>query len=282
MASAEKFAGDEWRGRVGVSWAAEWVRTDRSFGRLTGELVEALKAAFPVGNARQYPRVLDIGCGAGETALRLASERPDLHLTGLDLSRDLIEVAKERGAAVDNLSFHCGDAGSWHSEVVFDAALSRHGVMFFDDPVGALGNLRSLMNPGTPFVFSCFAARADNMWASELGELIGATPPADPYAPGPFAFADPHHVLRILEAAGWQDAVPERVDYDYVPGGGENPVADAVDFFKRIGPAARHMALLDPSAHTALEPLLEAWLAAHVEEGEVRFPAAAWLWRATA
>lgn len=282
MASTEKFVGDEWRGRVGGSWAAEWVRTDRSFGRLTGWLVEALKAALPADEAGQQLRVLDIGCGAGETALRLARERPDLHVTGLDLSDDLIGVAKLRGAALDNLSFQSGDAGSWHGESDLDAALSRHGVMFFDDPAGALCHLRSLMRPGAPFIFTCFAARAENFWASELAELIGASPPADLYAPGPFAFADPHHVLGILVAAGWKSAVPERVDYGYVPGGGDDPVADALDFFRRIGPAARHMALLDPAARLALEPRLEAWLAAHVEEGEVRFPAVAWLWRATA
>ena len=76
--------------------------------------------------------------------------------------------------------------------------------------------------------------------------------------------------------------MPEQIDYRYVAGGGEYPVADALDFFLRIGPAARHIATLDPEARQALQPRIKAWLEAHVEDGEVRFRASAWLWRATA
>ncbi len=288
MASTEIFAGEEWRGRVGASWAAEWVRTDRSFGVLTARLVDALTAALP-STAAPAPkddtsrrRVLDIGCGAGETSLRLAGQRPDLQVTGLDLSEKLIAVASLRGAWVANLAFEAGDASSWHDERPFDAALSRHGMMFFDDPIAAFGQVHAQMVPGAPLLFTCFAAREDNPWANELAALIGTPPPANPHAPGPFAFADADHVRQILEAAGWQAASAERIDYDYVPGGGENPVADALDFFGRIGPAAQHLAMLDVAARRALEPRIAQWLGAHVVDDEVRFPAAAWLWRAAA
>ncbi len=282
MSSTGNFAAEGWHGRVGESWAAEWVRTDRSFGTLTATLVDALTSALPRTDGVPPHHVLDIGCGAGETSLRVASERLDLQVTGLDLSEELLAVARLRGGWVPNLSFETGDATTWRSDVPFDAALSRHGVMFFADPVAALGHVRGLMAPGAPLVFSCFAACADNPWASELVGMLGASPPGDPYAPGPFAFADADHAQHILASAGWQAASPERIDYDYVPGGGADPVADALDFFGRIGPAARHIALLDPAKRRALEPRIEQWLGAHVVDGEVRFPAAAWLWRATA
>jgi SAM-dependent methyltransferase len=282
MASVEPFAGDEWRGRVGGSWAAEWVRTDRSFAELTGRLIEAVSSILPPIALTTQRRVLDIGCGAGETALLLARERPDLDVTGLDLSDELAAAARERGGEQSNLSFTAGDAGSWLSEAPFDAALSRHGVMFFDDPGAAFTHLRSLMVSGAPLAFTCFAARADNLWASELAELIGAPPPVDPYAPGPFAFADSDRVPAIFAASGWHAATPERIDYRYIAGGGNDPVVDALDFFMRIGPAARHMATLDVAAREAMEPRLKTWLEAHIEGGEVRFPASAWLWRATA
>jgi SAM-dependent methyltransferase len=281
-ASVENLAGDEWRGRVGGSWAAEWVRTDRSFAGLTAQLVDAIGNALPplAGTARRS--VLDIGCGAGETTLRLARARPDLDVTGLDLSDDLVAVARERAEGQTNLSFAAGDAGRWQGPPPFDAALSRHGVMFFDDPVAAFTHLRGLMAPGAPLAFTCFAACAANLWASEVAELIGAPPPADLHAPGPFAFADADRVHGVLDASGWHDATPERVDYRYVAGSGDDPVADALDFFMRIGPAARLIATLDPSVLQALRPRLIAWLETHVEDGEVRFPASAWLWRATA
>lgn len=282
MASVENFAGEEWRGRVGGTWAAEWVRTDRSFGQLTAKLVDALASALSPAGGTSQRRVLDIGCGAGQTALRLADENPALHVTGLDLSDELIAVARKRGEGVANLAFQSGDAGFWQGEAPFDAALSRHGVMFFDDPVAAFSHLHELMAPGAPFAFTCFAARADNLWASGLAELLDTPPPVDPYAPGPFAFADADRVHEILRVSGWINAKPERVDYHYIPGGGEDPAADAFDFFMRIGPAARHLATLDAGARGAIAPRLRSWLDRHIEDGEVRFPAAAWLWHATA
>jgi hypothetical protein len=154
--------------------------------------------------------------------------------------------------------------------------------MFFDDPLAAFIHLRGLMAPGAPLAFTCFGARADNLWASELAELIDAPPPIDPYAPGPFAFADADRVHDILGSSGWEGATPERIDYRYVAGGGDDPVADALDFFMRIGPAARHISTLDPAARKAIEPRLKTWLDGHVEGGEVSFAASAWLWRATA
>lgn len=282
MASIHDLAGEEWRGRVGSSWASEWARTDRSFAELTGHLVDAVSTAAPQRTDLTEQRVLDIGCGAGETAFRLTDTRPDLAVTGLDLSDDLIDVAKARTGGRATPTFVRGDATRWRGEIPFDAALSRHGVMFFADPVSAFAHIRTLMAPGAPLAFTCFAARDANPWASEVAALVGAPPPGGPDAPGPFAFADEQRVHRILEAAGWRGLNAERIDYRYVAGAGDDPVADALDFFMRIGPAARLIATLDPAARVALRPRMIDWLAAHLSDGEVRFPASAWLWRAAA
>ena len=281
-ALSESLAGDEWRGRVGVNWAAEWARTDRSFAGLTGQLVGAVDTALSLRAEAGQRTVLDIGCGAGETAMELATRRADLDVTGLDISSDLVAVARNRCGAQANLSFVTGDAALWRSGRRFDAALSRHGVMFFGDPVAAFTHLHSLMMPDAPLVFTCFAAREANPWANDIAALVGAVPPVDPHAPGPFAFADQDHVANILKAAGWNNAVPERINYRYVAGSGDTPVADALDFMTRIGPAARHIATLDREAVAALRPRLTAWLEAHVEDQQVGFAASAWLWRVTA
>lgn len=281
MTSVSQFAGDEWRGRVGSSWAAEWVRTDRSFSGLTGQLVDAVEAAIgPAAGHRHL--VLDIGCGAGETALKLAARRPDLDVVGLDLSDALVGVAKERGAGVPNLSFVAGDASVWSGHAPFDAALSRHGIMFFDEPASAFAHLHTLMRPGAPLCFTCFAAREDNEWAQGLAALVDAPAPVDPFAPGPFAFADAGRVAAILSGAGWQDAVPERIVFRYVAGAGPDPVGDALAFFARIGPAARAIAALDAESAEALRPRLTRWIEAHLRGGEISFPASVWLWRARA
>ncbi len=304
MVGDAQFAGDEWRGRVGNSWAVEWERTDRSFAGLTGPLVDAIGTALPerygrdaTGTGRAFDKsewrtVLDIGCGAGETALRLAAQRGDLAVTGLDLSDELIAVARQRAVVRDGagpnsagrgpLDFVVGDAAMWTGRTSFDGAFSRHGVMFFTDPVAAFAHVRTLMAPAAPLIFSCFAEREANVWAHDLMALIGTGAPSDPFAPGPFAFADPGHVASILGAAGWRRARQERVAFDYVAGAGPDPVSDAMAFFERIGPAARALAKLDRAEALAWRPQLTEWIARHVKDGTVRFPAAAWLWRAMA
>src|SRR5690606_36416796 len=79
----------EWQGQTGQSWASEWRRTDRSFGMLTERLLQRSRD-FGFSSA------LDIGCGAGELALAIGRGRPHCQVTGLDISPQLIEVARER------------------------------------------------------------------------------------------------------------------------------------------------------------------------------------------
>ncbi len=277
-----RFSGDEWRGRVGGSWAEEWARTDRSFGGLTDRLIAAFVGALPEFSDSRQQAVLDIGCGAGETTLRLAAHRRDLAVTGLDLSPDLIAAAQARASGVAKVDFVTGDATAWRGATGYAGAVSRHGVMFFDDPKPAFAHIRTLIAPGAPLVFTCFAARAKNLWSDLARDLLPPTPRIDPHAPGPFAFAEQDYVHDILTASGWRDAVCEPLDYHYVAGAGEAPVNDALAFFKRIGPVARQLAGLDQETRAAFLPTFRAMLADHEVDGEVRFAACAWLWRAVA
>lgn len=267
-----------WQGRVGDVWAEEWRRTDRSFADLSRHLDAAIAEVAPHAG-----RALDIGCGAGGTSLALAAARPSLAIRGVDLSAGLVAVAGERATAADlaNVRFEVGDAAAPPGGP-YDIAFSRHGVMFFADPVVAFATIRAAMAPGAPLVFSCFRAAADNGWAVALAEALGEpiSPPST--APGPFAFADPAHVSRILAAAGWHDAAPRAIDSTYVAGAGEAPVEDALAFFRRIGPAARALADSPDADRPRLLDRLAAMLEAQVRDGTIAFPAAAWIWTARA
>ena len=266
----------EWQGRVGQNWAAEWERTDRSFAALTPHLLRAIEAEPGV-------RLVDIGCGAGELSLALASARPAATVTGIDISQDLIKAARERGAGLANLTLEVADAAAWHSESgPVDHFVSRHGVMFFDNPPEAFAHFSRIAAPGARLVFSCFRAAAENMWAAEIARLLPPAKPSAPaaFAPGPFAFADPDHVRQCLK--GWRDIRFEPLDFAYVVGSGTNPVIDALSFFSRIGPAAAAIRTLPDQARAAFERgLLELVQSRHVG-GRVCFPAAAWLVTATA
>lgn len=263
----------DWQGRVGDSWAEEWQRTDRSFAALTAVLLDRIVAAASPG-----ARLLDIGCGAGETSIALAGLLPGAEVRGIDLSGNLIDVARSRGGKAD---FAACDATLWRdSGWQPDLLVSRHGVMFFDDPVSAFRHFASVSAPGAKMVFSCFRDRLDNQWATEVMRLLPPSPPMDPRAPGPFAFADPLHVTAILEQAGWKDVFAEPVDFPYIAGGGDDPLEDAIGFFRRIGPAARAVATFDDAGRIAFFDALRPVLRAHLSDGSVTFNAAAWIWTA--
>lgn len=262
----------EWQGQVGVSWARQWQRTDRSFAPLTERLVARI---LECADTR---RIADIGCGAGELSIRISDARPDASVLGLDISADLVAVASERAEGRSNLHFAVADASIWRDATFTpDLYVSRHGLMFFDDPVAAFANLAASAADSAQMVFSCFRAPAENAWATKIAALVPSTPPGNPHAPGPFAFTDPDRVKEILTAAGWSDVAFEPVDFDYVAGSGEDPVADALDFFGHIGPAARAIRMLEGEARIAFLSGLRKLAETHLHEGAVRFAAAAWI-----
>jgi hypothetical protein len=154
-------------------------------------------------------------------------------------------------------------------------------VMFFDDPIAAFSHLASRANAGARMVFSCFRSPAENAWASKIAALLSSAPTADPHAPGPFAFADSARVRTILAGAGWRDIGFEPVDFDFVTGGGDDPVGDAVEFYGQIGPAARAIRTLGDREREAFVQQLHELAEAHLCDGAVRFGAAAWIVTAT-
>lgn len=300
------FASAEWIGPVGKGWAGEWRRTDRSFGALTSLLVDRSVGSLPIASQQPTtgdaarPALLDIGCGAGETSLRAAALRPDMDVTGVDVSADLLAVARHRaagdpaditghGGTVRNCHFVEGDASVWRGDRLFDGAMSRHGVMFFADPHAAFGHVRQLLRPGATLHFTCFRDRRLNPWATLFAPLLGGDVPAaadtttPDYTPGPFGFADHDFVQDLLTRSGWREVMAEPCDYRMVAGAGADAVGDAVDYFAHIGPLAaalRTRGSADGAERRALYREMATLVAPHHHDGVVDFPAAAWVWRA--
>ena len=101
--------------------------------------------------------------------------------------------------------------------------------------------------------------------------------PRRPPAVGPFAFGDPARVTRILSEAGFAAPQIRAFDFDFVAGAGDQPVADALAFFRRIGPFAALLDGLDEARRGAAVDQLATILASHVANGCVAFRAAAWI-----
>lgn len=267
--------GADWQEGVGHNWARSFAQTDRSFSGLTEHLLGRI-GGFG-GEA-----VLDVGCGAGELSLAIARSRPRARVVGLDVSPDLIAAARDRAGERGDLRFELGDAAAWQDPgFTPDLIVSRHGVMFFDDPPNAFAHLHGIASGDAQLVFSCFRSPRENPWASGMAELVGA-PPSDPEAPGPFSFADPQRVEAILEVGGWGQIDFEPVDFAWIVGMGEDPVEEALDFVSRIGPAAPVLAALVGEAKASTQDKLRRWFADHRSGDLVAFSAAAWIVTASA
>lgn len=264
---------EEWTGRTGESWAEEWKRTDRSFTVLTGRLLDRIRTL-------KFGQVLDVGSGAGELSLAIGRAHPEARVIGVDVSPQLVEVATQRGERLGNVSFVCADAATWTPLPGFapDLIVSRHGVMFFDDPAAAFTHLAEISTPQAQLLFSCFRSPAENPFFTEVGGLLppSALPPP-PGAPGPFAFAETEHVAAILRAGGWRDFAFESYDFGMIAGAGDDPVADAVAYYCRIGPAARALRELLAEQREEFVAKLAALMATHRSEGIIALRAATWI-----
>ena len=263
----------EWQGRVGRTWAAEWRRTDRSFTGLTDVLLGQ-------ASVRPFRRALDIGCGAGELSLALARGHAGAEVVGIDISAELVAVARERSGYLGNVFFDQADAAHWQLDgYAPDLIVSRHGVMFFDRPVEAFAHFHAIAAPGARLVYSCFRDLSENPWADRVVSLLPTdyVVPVDPLAPGPFSMADRIQVQGTLSEAGWQDVRMQAVDFAFVVGGGENPVEDALSYMLAIGPAARAARLLPDEDKAAFVGRLRRFLANNLDGGLIALRAGAWI-----
>lgn len=279
MSNAEQI--EYWNSKVGDTWARMQARLDRAFTPVTAAL---LSVAAP----QPGEDVLDVGCGTGETTLALAGAvGDDGAATGVDISDALLTRARERAdELLCDADFVNADAATFDAEPGFDLIVSRFGVMFFNDPAAAFANLHRLAAPGGRLVFACWQPPAENLWATlpmqALAALLPEQPAADPHAPGPFAFADPARVEAILAAAGWQDIAFDDLPFEMVVGEGEDPIASAVQFNLRIGPAARLVRDAGPEAEAAAPAVLAGALAPYRKADTVALPGAVWLVSAAA
>ncbi|MFO1401050.1 MAG: class I SAM-dependent methyltransferase [Steroidobacteraceae bacterium] len=271
-----------WAGPMGERWRASYARFEGMIAPAGAALLDA--AAFAPGE-----RVVDIGCGAGDTSLQVARRvAPGGSVTGLDISAALIATCRERAraAGLGNAHFVVGDAA--HADVggaAFDRMVSRFGVMFFDEPYAAFAHLHGFLAPGGRLDFACWAAPEDNPWTAPIravAQRYTAAPPPVPRAPGPWALQEPDYVRDLLARAGFRDIVLELWRGDqYVGGPGADPAAAAAFILESLGMAEalrdRPAAVLR-QAHSDLENDYRPF---HGPEG-VRAPAAAWLVRARA
>jgi len=266
----------DWNGALGQSWVEMQKEID-------GIVVRFGEAALDAAAAQRGERVIDIGCGCGDSSIALSRRVGDKgRVLGIDVSRPMLDVARSRGAlaACANLSFSDADASQALLPVDTDLLFSRFGVMFFGRPAAAFRHLRGALRPGGRCVFVCWRAPRDNSWAmtplAAARRAMNITPaPADPNAPGPFAFADDERLRAILAEAGFAGIAVRRFDAEVFLGATPRSAAENA---LRIGPTSRlvremgveHARAILAAVEGALAPLAAA-------DGQVSLMGSTWI-----
>ena len=225
-------------------------------------------------------RILDIGCGCGQTTLELARRvGPAGYVVGVDVSQPMLSLARQRASQLGftNVDLRLLDAQEDAlAGLELDAAYSRFGVMFFADPARAFQNILSALRAGGRMSFVCWRALIDNPWMSEPLEaarsLLPPQPPTEPLAPGPYAFADPARIRSILTQAGFGDLSIE--PHDALVGGGS--LDGTVTLSLRVGPLGhvlRERPEFAPVVRDAVATALSRFDTGH----GIRMPAAVWV-----
>lgn len=273
MAGANDEQIDFWNGPAGERWAEAQQQLDALLAPLTERLLD--------GAASDRDAVLDVGCGCGETSIALA--RRAMRVTGLDISKPMLEVARRRAGELENLEFVEADASVHHFLSAYDVVFSRFGVMFFADPMAAFGNLHDALMDGGRAHFLCWRGVPENPWIGVPARIVlAANPPPeppDPRAPGPFAFADADYVKSVLSGAGFHDVTLTPVDEKLRVG---RTVEEALSFQATIGPLSRALAELDETRGREVREQVRIALQPFEGENGVEMDAACWLVEARA
>ncbi len=257
-------------------------------------VVEGLSAFGDVAINAHPPkrgdRVLDIGCGFGDTTQQLAAlVGPDGGAVGVDVAEPFIEASIEEAgeAGVENAEFLAGDVQVMDLPGPFDYAFSRMGVMFFANPVQALRNVRTALRPGGRLVAIVWRRKLDNEWVHRTEKVV------DQYleepeetdeptcGPGPFSMANADTVSEQLQIAGFENPTFTRCDLDMKIGG---DLDNAVQFNMALGPAAELIRLAGEEAERIrpkLEREIREALAGFDGDGGVKAPASTWIISAT-
>lgn len=229
-------------------------------------------------------RIVDVGCGCGDTTLELARRvGPGGHVLGVDISTPMLARAKARAAAAKNVALAHGDAQSHPFEAAaFDVVFSRYGVMFFDDPVAAFVNLKSALKPGGRVAFVCWQPAKDNPWVrlplDAVAKHVPLPAPTPPGEPGEFGFADDQRVIRILSDAGFTETSVKKYDSPIIVAGGGG-IEETIAFFFEMGPVGRAITAADADDGTKsrIAAELHDALAPYETEDGVVMGAANWI-----
>lgn len=260
-----------WNGPSGQSWVAAQETLDEMFQPFEDELVS-------VALGKPRAAVLDVGCGTGSTTIAIQRRLgTSSRCVGVDISQPMIEHARVRAERAGSpVRFVVADAERHAFERGhFDLIVSRFGVMFFEDSVRALGNLRQAARNDAELCFIVWRSPAENPFMTTAERAAAGVltnlPPRVADAPGQFGFADPDRVRRILEQGGWTDVESAALDVECA-----FPEPALSLYAARLGPVGGALREADEQTKARVMAVVLPAFAPYVHGSTVRFRAACW------
>ena len=240
---------------------------------------------FPRLAVREGDRVVDVGCGFGDTAILLARRvGPKGYVLGLDCCETFLGHGRRDAlaAGLGNVEFVDADVQFYPFQGDFDFCFSRFGTQFFENPVAALRNMRRSLKPGGVMTMIVWRDLAENPWlGAPKGIVARFLPPPGENArscgPGPFSMADPEVVTKQLEIAGYRDVAFERIDAPLLVG---RTPDEAVEFQLALGPAGeifREAGDLAARQRDAIAAALKEELARHETPEGIVMQSSSWM-----
>ena len=266
------------------------------FCRFKHLLVEGLSqhsdAALECCGLAEGERVLDVGCGFGDTTLRLARRVGNSgKAVGVDCAENFVRMAETeaRKEGVANASFFVADVQADDLRGPYDQAFGRFGTMFFEMPGAAMRNVRRALRPGGTFMQIVWRRREENPWLHEAELRVKEIVPVVSHeetdqvhcGPGPFSLAGPDMVSTMLRGAGFERIAFERFDCDICIG---RDMDDAIEFAMALGPAGEVIRLAGEEGEKRKPQVLAALkeaLAPFVRPDGVWAPSSTWFITAT-
>lgn len=193
----------------------------------------------------QGSRVLDVGCGFGDSTVRIAKRVGSSgEAVGVDCAENFVRVAEAEASSqgVQNARFFVEDVQWGDLQGPYDHAFARFGTMFFQMPGAAMRNINKALKPGGTFLQIVWRQREDNPWLHDAELRVKEIVPVISHeetdqvhcGPGPFSMSGPDMVSTMLRGAGFERIMFERFDCDICIG---RDLDDAIEFAMALGPA---------------------------------------------
>ena len=239
---------------------------------------------FPSLEVKPGDKVVDAGCGFGDTAIQLARlVGPTGSVLAVDCCDGFLDYGRKDAKAVGitNVTFLEADVQSYSFKPVHDFCFSRFGTQFFENPVAGLRNMRTSLKPGGIMTMIVWRGIKDNPWLGHAKNIVlqFLPPPgenAQTCGPGPFSMADTTVVTRQLEIAGYKDIQFEQIDAEVFVG---KDLDDAAAFQLAIGPAGevyREAGKAAEQRHDEIVTALKTQLAKYQRPNGIMMDSSSW------